>query len=92
MFIGPIDGPGQKLAAAAYSGTQRTTFSWPWARVAIVPSGQDVWLPAAGIKPPLQRMATWRVPPQTRRPLETVQAAVTRVVVPRCWAEARLAR
>jgi hypothetical protein len=49
-------------------------------------------LPAAGINPPDQRIATWRVPPHTRRPFDTVQAEATRLNALRCWAEERLAR
>ena len=69
-------------------GTQRTTFSWPTAIVAIVPSGQDDWLPAAGDRPPLQRIATVRVPPQTRPPRCVLQAdmLVKRLLGPRSTA------
>ena len=61
---------------ASYIGTQRTTFSWPTACVAMVPSGQEDCWPAAGARPPLHRMATVRVPPQTRRPRCVVQASM----------------
>jgi len=44
----------------------------------MVPSGQFVWLIAAGARPPVQRMEAVRVTPgvQTRRPLRVVQLAI----------------
>ena len=65
---------------------------WPIAMVAMVPSGQPVWLKAAGARPPVQRVEAVRVAAgaQVRRPLRVVQVATAvwrrpRVVVAAGW-------